>query len=139
MNYASDYLQLTNQTVEDFDQQCLELADCVLHHLDDLHVVDGAIIFFEPSNPRSSIICSAYPDEHWGYHAAVWVGQRVHDALVAESLTLPAYLKHMFKHQTVRVTIFGETEEESLWFEDQQLRRNNGTKKTVEDHDRGLE
>lgn len=74
MNLAARYLEMTGQTVEDYDGFCIDLAGDVVENFG-----GEAIIWQDDAGP-------------WRYHAAAVVGGVVHDAWLREPLTEQQWL-----------------------------------------------
>lgn len=91
MNLARKYLQDNNQSLEDYDGWCGELANHIIGHDDSIIWVEGPAI-------------------QWKYHMVAMIDGLVHDAWCdGDALPLQDWLTRMFGDAWVEVSMNGDT------------------------------
>lgn len=104
-NLARELLEARGETVEDWDGQCGELGDLVLHAVDD---PEASVLYVERVHPTKYDLEHA-SGERWWWHMVPVVSGLVHDAwLDGPALPVSDYLAKAFGRQAVKVAKNGD-------------------------------
>ena len=101
-NLARQWARTTKTDLDDYDGQCLELANDVGRWLDDKGMTND-LVYIE--SPKESTLVAHYPsgDQRWYYHAVILSGRLIHDGWLEEALPKRQYFAQVFPGQRARV------------------------------------
>ena len=98
INLAVEYLRVNRMALDDFEGQCGELVDEIIHWL---------------GESRVKILSMRTPDGQvlggrWGYHVAPLIDGVVHDAWYPDCVLPPdQYVKRAFPDENIDLKVFG--------------------------------
>jgi|SRR6185436_1891282 len=104
-NLGLAHLKHRQETVDDWDGECMDLADRMSKWLDKKGIEHDRLWL---ERERSNEWLKSIYNHRWVYHVVVEIDGMIHDPWFAEVLPTEEYLKRMFPRQIINVDSFKE-------------------------------
>ena len=108
-NIVRQYLKEENETLDEWLDLCIELADQVLHWCD-RHKIEAEAITLTPMDEK---IFHSPVGEGWALHQVILSQGLIHDAYIERPMKIGRYLQKLFPNQRVKIENFGRDGEPS--------------------------